>query len=42
MGAALMYLGEHYLADLAVGMACAGVLWLAARRWLSPAPAETR
>jgi hypothetical protein len=42
MGAALMYLGEHYLADLAVGMACAGVLWLAARRWLSPVPAETR
>lgn len=42
MGAALMYLGEHYLADLAVGMGCAAVLWLAARRWLSPAPAETR
>ncbi|MCC7088677.1 MAG: phosphatase PAP2 family protein [Dehalococcoidia bacterium] len=42
MGAALMYLGEHYLADLAVGMGCAAVLWLAARRWLSPAPIETR
>lgn len=42
MGAALMYLGEHYLADLAVGMACASILWLAARRWLSPAPSGAR
>ncbi len=32
MGAALMYLGEHYLADLAVGMVCAAILWLVARR----------
>lgn len=34
MGLALMYLGEHYLADIAVGMACAVVLWLIARRWV--------
>ncbi len=33
MALALMYLGEHYLADIAVGMACAVVLWLLARRW---------
>ncbi len=33
MGVSLMYLGEHYLADIAVGMACAVVLWLVARRW---------
>jgi membrane-associated phospholipid phosphatase len=37
MGLALMYLGEHYLADLAAGMACAGLLWLVARRWVAPA-----
>jgi len=39
MGLALMYLGEHYLADLVVGMACAALLWLVARRWFSPAAA---
>lgn len=40
MGLALMYLGEHYLADLVAGMACAALLWLVARRWLSPAAVE--
>lgn len=40
MGLALMYLGEHYLADLAVGMACAAILWLVARRWVTPMARE--
>lgn len=38
MAFALMYLGEHYLADIAAGMVCASVLWLVARRWFAPYP----
>jgi membrane-associated phospholipid phosphatase len=39
MGAALIYLAEHYLFDLLVGMLCAAVVWMATRRWV-PAPAR--
>jgi membrane-associated phospholipid phosphatase len=34
MGLALVYLAEHYVLDLAVGMVCALVAWLLARRLL--------
>lgn len=34
MGLALVYLGEHYVADLLVGMACAAILVAATRRML--------
>ena len=41
MSFALIYLGEHYAADEAVGMAAAFLTWLAIRRWW-PAPPRAK
>jgi membrane-associated phospholipid phosphatase len=32
MGVALVYMAEHYVADLVVGVACATLCWLVSRR----------
>lgn len=38
MGLSLMYLGEHYLLDLAGGVACALVAWWATRKFVPSPP----
>ncbi len=40
MGAALVYLAEHYVLDLIVGMACAVLCHLATRPLATPRPPE--
>ncbi|GIW13822.1 MAG: hypothetical protein KatS3mg062_1261 [Tepidiforma sp.] len=38
MAASLVYLGEHYIADLLAGMVCATVAWFLARRFAPELP----